>query len=293
MCGGINTPLEELSASALYQAVHHVLVASAKVTAMAHEMMPDNHIGCMLLCIPTYPYTPSPDDMIAVMEKEHMNYFFGDVQVRGKYPAYMERYFREHNVILAIEEEDENILKAGTVDFVSFSYYSSTCESANVKGKAAEGNILTGLINPYLKTSEFGWQIDAKGLRYVLNQLYDRYQKPLFIVENGLGAVDQLVEDGKGSYIVHDPYRIEYIKEHLQQVGEALLDGIQVLGYTAWGCIDIVSAGTAQLSKRYGFIYVDRDDDGTGTMNRYRKTSFWWYKKVIETNGESLYWRKE
>lgn len=293
MCGGINTPLEELTESQLYQAVHHVLVASAKVTAAAHEIMPKNQVGCMLLCIPTYPFTPSPDDVTAVMEKDHLNLFFGDVQVRGRYPGYMERYFRDHNIRLQTEETDQEILRKGTVDFVSFSYYSSTCESVTVKEEAAEGNILTGLTNPYLETSDFGWQIDAKGLRYALNQLYDRYQKPLFIVENGLGAIDRLVEDDRGGCTVHDPYRVEYIKEHLLQVGEALLDGIPVLGYTAWGCIDVVSAGTAQLEKRYGFIYVDRNDDGTGTLERYRKDSFWWYQRVIESNGESLYSKED
>ena len=289
MCGGINTPKEELSESDLYQAVHHVLVASAKVTLMAHEMIPDSQIGCMLLCVPTYPYTPNPEDVIAVMETEHKSFFFGDVQVRGRYPGYMKRYFKDHNIVLGISEEDKGVLEKGIVDFVFFSYYSSTCESVTVKEEAASGNILTGITNPYLKVSEFGWQIDAKGLRYALNQLYDRYQKPLFIVENGLGAIDQLVWEGENDYAVHDPYRIAYIKEHLQQVGEALLDGIPVMGYTAWGCIDVVSAGTAQLEKRYGFIYVDRNDDGKGTMDRYKKDSFWWYKKVIATKGESLY----
>lgn len=289
MCGGINTPKEELSESDLYQAVHHVLVASARVTALAHKMMPGSQVGCMLLCVPTYPYTPNPEDMIAVMETEHKSFFFGDVQVRGCYPGYMKRYFRDHGIVLDIPDEDKKALAEGLVDFVSFSYYSSTCESATVQEKAADGNILTGITNPYLKVSEFGWQIDALGLRYAMNQMFDRYQKPLFIVENGLGAIDQLVWEDESGYTVHDSYRIAYLKEHLRQVGEAILDGIPVMGYTAWGCIDVVSAGTAQLSKRYGFIYVDRDDDGKGTMERYKKDSFWWYQNVIATNGGSLY----
>ena len=288
MCGGINTPKEELTESELYQAVHHVLVASARVTELAHRVMPENKIGCMLLCTPVYPYTPSPDDVIAAMEKEHLSYFFGDVQVRGRYPGYMKRYFWEHGVKLQMEAGDEEQLQRGTADFVSFSYYSSTCESVTVKEEAAAGNILTGLTNPYLETSEFGWQIDAQGLRYVLNQLYDRYQKPLFIVENGLGAVDEPLPGPDGSLIIHDPYRVEYLQKHLLQVEEALKDGIEIIGYTAWGCIDVVSAGTGQLKKRYGFIYVDRDDDGRGTLNRYKKDSFEWYKKVIASNGEFL-----
>lgn len=292
MCGGIQTEDGELREEALYQAVHHVLTASAKVTALAHRMMPGSKVGCMLLCTPVYPYTPSPDDVIAVMEKEHMNYFFGDVQIRGYYPGYMERYFREHDIQLKMEPKDKEILAAGTADFVSFSYYCSTCESVTVKEEAAAGNILTGLSNPCLKTSEFGWQIDAKGLRYVLNMLYDRYQKPLFIVENGLGAVDELTEDGHGNRTVHDPYRIQYIREHLKQAYEAVMDGVELLGYTAWGCIDLVSAGTAQMKKRYGFIYVDRNDDGSGTFDRYKKDSFYWYQNVIRTNGSSI-WEEE
>ena len=293
MCGGINTPKEELTDSELFQAVHHVLVASAKVTKLAHEIMPENKIGCMMLCTPIYPYTPNPDDMIAVMESEHMSYFFGDVQVRGVYPGYMKRYFDEHQIEIKMLPEDESILREGTADFVSFSYYSSTCESVTIKEEAAEGNIITGLTNPHLKTSEFGWQIDAKGLRYVLNMLYDRYQKPLFVVENGLGAIDQLVKDDDCNYTVDDKYRIQYIKEHLLQLEEALKDGVEVMGYTAWGCIDLISAGTAQIKKRYGFIYVDRNDDGSGTMNRYKKRSFYWYRNIIKTNGMALHLDKE
>ena len=282
MCGGINTPLEELSESELYQAVHNVLVASASVVEMAHILMPENKIGGMMLCTPVYPYTPAPEDMIAVMETEHASYFFGDVMVRGYYPGYIKRYFREHQVSISISEEEKEQLRRGTVDFVSFSYYSSTCESASVKEEAAAGNILTGLTNPYLKTSEFGWQIDAKGLRYVLNMLWDRYQKPLFIVENGLGAVDEPIRHKDRAWEIHDPYRIQYMREHLKQVEEALQDGVEIMGYTAWGCIDLVSAGTAQLKKRYGFIYVDREDDGKGSLCRYRKDSFFWYQKVID-----------
>ena len=288
MSGGINTPKEELSEQELYQAVHHEFVASALAVKLCHEMIPDAKIGCMLLSMPTYPLTPNPDNVIAAMEAEHKNYFFGDVQCRGEYPGYMKRYFREQGICLNITEEDRVLLK-NTVDFVSFSYYLSICESADPQVESRRGNIIGGTPNPYLKESEWGWQIDPKGIRYVLNQFYDRYQKPLFIVENGLGAVDELTEDGAGGWTVQDDYRIDYMEQHLKQVAEGIADGIPVMGYTAWGCIDLVSAGTAELKKRYGFIYVDRNDDGSGTLARYKKKSFGWYKEVIETNGESIY----
>lgn len=288
MSGGILTDKSKLTKQDLYQAVHHELVASALATKIGHEMMPEALIGCMILSMPVYPLTPSPEDMIKVMETEHMNYFFGDVHVRGAYPGYMKRYFRENHIEVKMEPGDEELLK-NTVDFVSFSYYMSICESADPqKGVAGEGNLLGGVSNPYLKSSDWGWQIDPKGLRYVLNMFWDRYQKPLFIVENGLGAVDELTKDENGNLTVVDDYRIKYLNDHLVQVREAIEDGVQVMGYTTWGCIDLVSASTAELKKRYGFIYVDRKDDGSGTLNRYKKKSFGWYQKVIETNGESL-----
>lgn len=288
MSGGIGTPKEKLSEQDLYQAVHHELVASALAVKLGHELMPGAKIGCMILSMPTYPLTPSPDDVIRVMEDEHKNYFFGDVHVRGRYPGYIKRYFRENGIKISMEPEDEEILK-NTVDFVSFSYYMSCCATADPeRAKKGEGNLLGGVSNPTLKASEWGWQIDPKGLRYVLNMFWDRWQKPLFIVENGLGAVDVLTEDGKGNLTVEDDYRIQYLHDHLVQVGEALLDGVEVMGYTSWGCIDVVSASTAELKKRYGYIYVDRNDDGTGTLNRYKKKSFYWYKEVIASNGESL-----
>lgn len=288
MSGGIHTPAEKLTEQELYQAVHHELVASALATKTAHEMMPDAKIGCMILSMPMYPLTPSPDDMIQVMEEEHKNYFFGDVHVRGTYPGYMKRYFRDHHIQIHFEPEDEEILKH-TVDFVSFSYYMSVCATADkekqIKGN---GNLLGGVPNPTLTASQWGWQIDPKGLRYVLNMFYDRYQKPLFVVENGLGAVDVLTEDVHGNKTVEDDYRIQYLHDHLVQLREAVEDGVEVLGYTTWGCIDLVSASTAELKKRYGFIYVDRNDDGSGTLDRYKKKSFYWYQKVIESNGGIL-----
>lgn len=288
MSGGIAN-MQGLTEQDLYQAAHHELVASALATKIGHEMMQDAMIGCMILSMPTYPLTPSPDDVIAAMDAEHRNYFYGDVHVRGKYPGYMKRYFREHGIQIQFAPEDEEILK-NTVDFVSFSYYMSVCATSDPeKQKKGLGNLLGGVPNPTLKASDWGWQIDPKGLRYVLNMFYDRYQKPLFIVENGLGAVDVLNEDENGNKTVEDDYRIQYLKDHLIQVGEAVQDGVEIMGYTSWGCIDVVSASTAELKKRYGYIYVDRNDDGTGTMERYKKKSFYWYQKVIESNGEVLY----
>ena len=287
LSGGILTPREQLSKSDLYQAIHHELVASALVTKMAHEIDPDNKVGCMVIGIPSYPLTPNPDDVIANMEQDRHNLYFTDVQARGAYPKYLNRYFKENGIQIQMEEGDEEILK-NSVDFISFSYYMSTCGCADPDAHPqAAGNIIPGVANPYLRSSQWGWQIDPKGLRYLLNQFYDRYQKPLFIVENGLGARDELIEKD-GVLTVEDDYRIEYMREHLLQVEEAIEDGVEVLGYTSWGCIDLVSASTAQMSKRYGFIYVDRNDDGSGTMARYRKKSFYWYRDVIASNGVSL-----
>ena len=288
MSGGIMTPLAELSKSDLYQACHHELVASALATKIGHEIDPQAKIGCMVLSMPTYPLTPKPDDVIATMQANNLNDFFGDMHVRGVYPGYMKRYFQENDITIKTTPEELALLKEHTVDFVSFSYYVSTCETADKSKTKGEGNLIGGVKNPYLQESEWGWQIDPQGLRFVLNRFYNRWQKPLFIVENGLGAKDELVDDGKGGKTVNDDYRIAYLNDHLVQVGEAIEDGVPVMGYTTWGCIDLVSASTAQLAKRYGFIYVDRHDDGSGTLARYRKKSFWWYKDVIASNGESL-----
>ena len=287
MSGGIDTPLAQLSKSDLYQAAHHELVASALATKVAHEIVPEAKVGCMVIAMPIYPLTPDPADVVATMEADHANLMFSDVHTRGAYPGYALRYFRENGITLNITDEDREIL-SHTVDFVSFSYYMSICETADpAKKVSGEGNLIGGVPNPTLKASEWGWQIDPAGLRVVLNQFWDRWQKPLFIVENGLGAKDQLVEVD-GVKTVLDDYRIDYLNDHLFQVGEAIQDGVDVMGYTSWGPIDLVSASTAQLSKRYGFIYVDRNDDGTGTLNRYRKKSFAWYAEVIRPHGASL-----
>ncbi len=287
LSGAIATPADQLSETTLYQAVHHELVASALATRIAHETMPDARVGCMILAVPTYPLTPDPRDVIETMDADHRNLFFGDVHVRGTYPGYMLRHFRDRGIELDITEEDRRIL-TNTVDFVSFSYYMSVCQSTDPDEKAkVGGNVISGVPNPRLEASEWGWQIDPRGLRYVCNQFWDRWQKPLFVVENGLGAHDELVEvDGVPTVL--DRYRIDYLNDHLVQLGEAIADGVEVLGYTAWGCIDLVSASTAQMSKRYGFVYVDRHDDGSGSLERYRKASFDWYAEVIRTNGASL-----
>lgn len=288
MSGGINTPKSELSLQQLYQAVHHELVASAWATKIGHEINSEFKIGCMILSMPVYPLSPDPEDLIEAMKQNHSNMMFADVHVRGYYPGYALRYFKENNIQIHITEEEREILK-NTVDFISFSYYVSTCATADEKKNIrGEGNLLGGVPNPTLKASEWGWQIDPKGLRYVLNEYWDRYQKPLFIVENGLGAKDELITDELGNKTVHDDYRIDYLREHIKQMEEAIEDGVELMGYTTWGCIDLVSASTAELRKRYGFIYVDRNDDGSGNLERYRKKSFNWYKKVIESNGEVL-----
>jgi 6-phospho-beta-glucosidase len=288
MSGGIFTDKEKLSKQDLYQAIHHELVASAKAVKIAHEINPEFKVGCMILGVPNYPLTSHPSDVLEAVKQDRENLYFADVHVRGAYPKYMDRYFKANNIKIQMEPGDEEILK-NTVDFISFSYYMSSCATADEeKKKAGAGNIISGVPNPYLEASEWGWQIDPQGLRYMLNLLYDRYQKPLFIVENGLGAKDELIVDEKGNKTVIDDYRIKYLNDHLVQVGEAIEDGVEVMGYTTWGCIDLVSASTAELRKRYGFIYVDRNDDGTGTLERYKKKSFDWYKEVIATNGESL-----
>ena len=286
---GIMGVSEEIPKQDLYQAAHHQFVASARATLLGHQINPKFRIGCMIAGSSCYPLTPHPDDVQAAVEKDRKTLFFADVHVRGKYPGYMIRYFEENGIHLTITEQDKVDLE-NVVDFISISYYSSDCATADPsKQIKARGNIASAIKNPYLKVSDWGYQIDPKGLRYILNQLYDRYQLPIFIVENGIGAKDQLIPDGKGSYTVNDPYRIDFLRQHLIQVGEAIRDGVPVLGYTSWGCIDLVSNSECQMEKRYGYIYVDRNDCGEGSLKRYRKKSFYWYKEVIATNGESLF----
>ena len=268
-----------------FQALHYQFLASALAVKMAHEIDPNYQVGCMQIIGTSYPLTCNPNDQIETQQKNHlMNWFCSDVQCRGKYPNYMKRYFKENNIEIKMEEDDEEILAAGPVDFFTGSYYMSMCQTADESKKNGKGNILGGVPNPCLKASDWGWQIDPVGLRYSLNEIYDRYQLPIFIVENGLGAYDKIDENGK----VNDDYRIEYLRKHIEQMNEAVLDGVDLKGYTPWGCIDLVSASTGEMAKRYGFIFVERYDDGTGDFSRRRKESFYWYKKVIETNGEVL-----
>lgn len=291
LSGGIWTDKTKLSLGDKLQAIHHELVASAAATKTAHEIDPENKIGCMVLALPIYPLTPDPSDVLKAMENNHTNLLFTDVQARGYYPSYAKRWYREKNITLEITPEDEEILK-NSVDFISFSYYWSLCASAD-PSKIKEMYFANATPNPYLKATDWGWQIDPHGLRYILNEFYERYQKPLFIAENGLGAHDTLVKDQNGDYTVIDDYRIDFLRQHLLQVEEAIADGVDVMGYTSWGCIDLVSASTAEMEKRYGYIYVDRDNEGRGTLERYKKKSFYWYKKVIETNGASLHDKEE
>ncbi|VWX38676.1 glycoside hydrolase family 1 protein [Exiguobacterium oxidotolerans] len=283
---GVALQNEENHLQTTYQGLHHQLVASSLATKAAREIDPSMQIGCMLIAAPVYPYSSNPADVqVALDEERMMNYFCGDVHVRGEYPAFAKRFFVENGIELKQEETDAAILKEYTVDFFSLSYYMSRTEKADKTTDMTAGNIMNGVKNPYLKASDWGWEIDPGGLRIILNKLYDRYQKPLFIVENGLGAYDKVEADGA----IHDEYRIDYLKAHLQAMVEAMEDGVEVMGYTSWGCIDLVSASTGEYSKRYGFIYVDKQDDGSGTLERSRKDSFFWYQEVIATNGQALY----
>ena len=289
MGAGLQFQEGEDQAAAKYLSAHHELVASAWATKIAHEIDPENMVGCMMAAGDYYPYCCMPEDVWAAAGKNRENLMFIDVQARGYYPNYARKFFEKNGITMDMTDEDEKILRENTVDFISFSYYSSRCITTQENVGETIGNAFKGTKNPYLKSSQWGWQIDPLGLRITMNTLYDRYQKPLFIVENGLGARDELVSDGQGSYTVEDDYRIEYLKAHIQALKDAVEeDGVELLGYTPWGCIDLVSASTGEMSKRYGFIYVDRADDGSGSLARYRKKSFYWYKQVIASNGENL-----
>ena len=270
-----------------YQAAHHELVASAKAVKLAHAIMPDAMVGCMLAAGQFYPRTCAPADVQAAAEADRDNYFFIDVQSRGEYPVWAKKRMERAGIALQVELGDEQLLKEGTVDFISFSYYSSRCTTVDpeLMNKANGNAIMDAVKNPYLKASDWGWAIDPVGLRVTLNTIYDRYEKPMFIVENGLGAVDTVEPDGS----IHDSYRIDYLRAHIEQMEKAINeDGLPLLGYTTWGPIDLVSASTGEMKKRYGFIYVDKDNEGKGTLARSRKDSFYWYKKVIASDGEDL-----
>jgi len=267
------------------QAAHHEFIASALTVRIAHEINPNFRVGMMMLYPLNYAETCNPEDTIAAMKIMDQQYYFSDVQVRGLYTNKSRKFQASHSVILKEEPGDADILRNGKVDYIGFSYYMSNCSSANPDRQITGGNMIEGIRNPYLKETDWGWQIDPVGLRISLNNLYDRYQIPLFIVENGMGAVDTIDIDGS----IHDSYRISYLKAHIEEMKKAVeKDGVDLMGYTPWGPIDLVSAGTGEMKKRYGFIYVDRDNEGKGTLKRFKKDSFTWYKKVIATNGENL-----
>ncbi|MHC9387694.1 6-phospho-beta-glucosidase [Clostridioides difficile] len=285
---GIIYEEQEDKEEVMYQAVHYEFVASAKVVKIGHEINPEFKIGCMVAAMPSYPYSCNPEDMIKFVESNREQLMFTDVHVRGHYPKHTLKLWERKNYNLDITEEDKKILKEGIVDFIGCSYYLTTVVTAD-KTMKTTGNDSAGkadvVENPYLKTSDWGWNIDPVGLRFYLNQLYDKYELPIFIVENGFGAEDILKSDNT----VDDDYRIEYLANHIREMKNAIeIDGVDVIGYTVWGCIDPVSFTTGEMKKRYGFIYVDKNNDGSGTLKRYKKKSFYWYKKVIKFNGEIL-----
>ena len=267
-----------------YQGLHHQFIASAKAVVMAHEIDPENKVGCMIAGAMIYPFTCNPNDVLSTQQKMRMGYFCGDVQVQGEYPYYTDRLFKELGIEIKMEAEDTATLKKGKVDFYSFSYYMSSCQTVDPEALKAHGNMFMGIKNPYLKASDWGWQIDPVGLRIALNELYARYHVPMMVVENGLGAHDEVTKEGK----THDHYRIDYMRKHIEAMKEAIKDGVDLIAYTPWGCIDLVSASTGEMKKRYGFIYVDKDNEGKGSLKRLKKDSFDWYKKVIASNGEDL-----
>lgn len=273
--------LEEI----IYQSLHHQFVASSLATKYMREIIPGAQMGCMLTRTLTYPENCDPRNCLLALKDNRDNYFYGDVQVFGEYPKFIKNQWEKKGINIKMESGDEEILKLYTVDFVSFSYYMSLVSSIDAEKKEkVNGNLTSGVKNPYLDVTEWNWQVDPMGLHYSLIDMYDRYRKPLFIVENGLGSKDKLEEDGS----IQDDYRIAYFRDHIDAIGNAVEDGVEVMGYTPWGCIDIVSMSTCQISKRYGFIYVDADDLGNGTYDRKKKKSFEWYKKVISTNGADL-----
>ncbi|MDU0811870.1 6-phospho-beta-glucosidase BglA [Bacillus siamensis] len=283
---GVAVKENENAKEVMYQAGHHELLASALAVSKGKEINPDFRIGAMVSHVPIYPYSSNPEDVMLAEETMRQRFFFPDVQVRGYYPSYALKEFEREGYRIRFEDGDEEILKNGRVDYLGFSYYMSTTVKSDVindnTGDVVNGGLPNGVENPYIKASDWGWAIDPTGLRYTLNRLYDRYQIPLFIVENGFGAIDTLEEDGS----IHDAARIEYLASHIKALDKAVTyDGVDVMGYTPWGIIDIVSFTTGEMKKRYGMIYVDRDNEGNGSMKRFKKDSFEWYKKVIETNG--------
>jgi 6-phospho-beta-glucosidase len=283
LAGGVINPSKQNIA----QASHNQFVASSLVVKKAHELSSQNKVGQMLAFLTVYPYTCDPYDQIKALEEMHKVFFYSDVQTGGAYPNYKLKEYQRENIVLNDNLEDYKLLKKYPADFLSFSCYSSSLVTTHKNlGEKGQGNLTAGLSNPYLKKNEWGWSVDPCVLRYALNTLWDRYHKPLWIVENGLGANDHISQDGK----IHDKYRIDYLQQNLKSMIDAVaIDGVELMGYEMWGCIDLISSGTGQMSKRYGLIYVDRDDSGKGSLVRIPKDSFYWYKKVIATNGKSLF----
>ena len=269
---------------AVIQALHHQYIAAALATKECRKIIKDSKMGCMLTKLTTYPHSCNPEDVLLSQHSNLNNHVHADIQIRGEYPAMYKTALNNRGIIIKMEPDDENILKKNTADYLAFSYYMSRTESSDTTKERAAGNTIMGVKNPFLPSTEWDWQIDPVGLRISLIELYDRYQVPLIIVENGLGAKDVVEEDG----MVHDSYRINYIKQHIEEMKKAVNEGVDLIGYTSWAPIDCISVSTSQMSKRYGYIYVDQDDEGNGTLRRSKKESFYWYKKVIETNGEIL-----
>ncbi|MBD2814105.1 6-phospho-beta-glucosidase [Xenorhabdus sp. Flor] len=288
MCSGVKFMEYKKPEEAMYQAVHHQFIASALVVKQGHEINPNLKIGCMCSFVPYYPYSSNPDDVMQAEILMRDRYYFSDVMARGYYPAYAKKEWEIKGYNIVMEDNDEATLLAGKADYIGFSYYMSNTVKSDVTVSNAEsmdGSSQFSVQNPYLKASDWGWQIDPVGLRYTLTSLYERYEIPLFIVENGFGAIDTPDENG----YCEDSYRIDYLRSHIEEMKKAVtIDGVDLIGYTPWGCIDLVSFTTGEMKKRYGFIYVDKHDDGSGTLARSRKKSFYWYKTVIESNGEIL-----
>ncbi|WP_314068002.1 family 1 glycosylhydrolase [uncultured Vagococcus sp.] len=268
----------------VHQALHHQLIASALTVAYFHEHAPHSLVGNMIARLQCYPYTCQSADVLATQQQNQFNYFPTDIQVKGSYPASISNYYRKNGIEIEWYPDYQSVLENGKVDFAAISYYHTSVISAEPDKAEPIGAFVRNLENPYNETTDWGWGIDPTGLRLSLNDMNDRYGVPIFIVENGLGAHDELTPDGQ----IHDTYRIEYLKAHIQAIKDAVGDGCNVMGYTPWGCIDLVSCGDGQMTKRYGFVYVDADDEGNGSYRRYRKDSFYWYKQVIESNGAGV-----
>ncbi|MCP8857292.1 6-phospho-beta-glucosidase [Latilactobacillus fuchuensis] len=282
---GLKITADENPEKVMYQAAHYELVASAQAVKIGKQINPDFEIGCMIAMCPIYPLTAKPEDVLKAERTMQTRYWFADVHCHGRYPEWLLQYQTNQNYNLDITDADLADLAAGTVDYIGFSYYMSFATKDNGAAELHYDEEHDLVPNPYVEASEWGWQIDPVGLRYAMNWFNDHYHLPEFIVENGFGAVDQVEADGS----IHDSYRVDYLRKHLVQMKKAVIeDGVDLMGYTPWGCIDLVSAGTGQMSKRYGFIYVDKQDDGSGTLARSKKDSFYWYQKVIKTNGQDL-----